>query len=112
VFAFDNLLIDGIHSLNSKYFHFNIFSPKNVIVRNITITAPEDSPNTDSIHMGDISNVTITNTTIGTDDDCISIGPGTTNLTITDVKCGPGHGISIGSLGKYKDEKDVSSTSV
>jgi galacturan 1,4-alpha-galacturonidase len=113
VFAFtDNLLIDGIHSLNAKYFHFNIFSSKNVIVRNVIITAPEDSPNTDGIHMGDVSNITVTGTTIGTGDDCISIGPGTTDLTITDVKCGPGHGISIGSLGKYKDEKDVSGITV
>ncbi|CAL8113643.1 unnamed protein product [Prunus armeniaca] len=37
----------------------------------------------------------------------ISIGDDSHEITVTDVTCGPGHGISIGSLGKYKDEKDV-----
>lgn len=113
VFAFvEDLVLHGIHSVNSKYFHFNIFSSKNVEVSNVGITAPGDSPNTDGIHLGDVSNVTIKDTTIGTGDDCISIGPGTTDLTITGVKCGPGHGISIGSLGKYANENDVSGITV
>jgi hypothetical protein len=32
-------------------------------------------------------------------DDCMSIGNGTHNLHVSKVICGPGHGISIGSLG-------------
>ncbi|KAF3329321.1 Exopolygalacturonase [Carex littledalei] len=113
VFAFvENGAIRGIKSLNSKYFHFNIFSSKNIEISNVGITAPEDSPNTDGIHLGDVSNITIADTTIGTGDDCISIGPGSTDVTITGVNCGPGHGISIGSLGKYANEKDVSGITV
>ncbi|KAK4481190.1 hypothetical protein RD792_012071, partial [Penstemon davidsonii] len=62
--------------------------------------SPGNSPNTDGIHIHSSRHVVITNTQIGCGDDCISIGDRISNIKISNVKCGPGHGISIGSLGK------------
>ncbi|KAL3567258.1 hypothetical protein D5086_029909 [Populus alba] len=56
--------------------------------------------------------VTILNSRIGTGDDCVSIGPGTSSLWIENVACGPGHGISIGSLGKESQEAGVQNVTV
>nr|CAB3449220.1 unnamed protein product [Digitaria exilis] len=103
---------EGITLLNSKFFHMKIFSSQNVLVDKVTIKAPGDSPNTDGIHIGDSTNITITGTTIGVGDDCISIGPGSKMIRVHGVHCGPGHGISVGSLGRYKDEKDVEDVKV
>ena len=108
----DDALIEGITILNSKFFHLNIYECKGVTIKDVIVSAPGDSPNTDGIHMGDSSNVSIIDTTIGVGDDCISMGPGTTKVNISGVTCGPGHGISIGSLGRYKDEKDVTDITV
>jgi galacturan 1,4-alpha-galacturonidase len=104
--------VSGVTLLNSKFFHMNMYRCKDMLIKDVTVTAPGDSPNTDGIHMGDSSGITITNTVIGVGDDCISIGPGTSKVNITGVTCGPGHGISIGSLGRYKDEKDVTDINV
>jgi galacturan 1,4-alpha-galacturonidase len=104
--------IRGITLLNSKFFHMNIFESKNVLVEKVSIKAPGDSPNTDGIHIGDSVNITIRDTTIATGDDCISIGPGCKTIRVKGARCGPGHGISVGSLGRYKDEKDVEDVSV
>ncbi|XP_042477668.1 exopolygalacturonase-like [Macadamia integrifolia] len=109
-FRFDfmkNTLVKDITSLNSKNFHMNLFKCQGMIMQNIKIKAPGDSPNTDGIHIGDSSFISITHSVIGTGDDCISLGPGSRNISITNVFCGPGHGISIGSLGKYQNEEDV-----
>ena len=57
--------------------------------------------------MGHSSQITITNADIGTGDDCISFGDGTQDITVNQVTCGPGHGISVGSLGKYQNEQPV-----
>ncbi|CAK9133335.1 unnamed protein product [Ilex paraguariensis] len=108
VFNFvDNTRIRGITSLNSKAFHLQIFGSNNVTIEHVTITAPGDSPNTDGIHVGRSVGVNITDTTISTGDDCISIGDGTQQIHITKVSCGPGHGLSVGSLGRYEGEKEV-----
>ncbi|CAA2954176.1 polygalacturonase-like [Olea europaea subsp. europaea] len=60
------------------------------------VSAAGNSLNTDEIHVEKSIGVTLMNSKIGTGDDCVSIGPGTSNLWIENVSCGPGHGISIG----------------
>lgn len=97
----------GINSVNAKSFHIAMNRCQNFRAFGLHITAPEDSPNTDGIHISSSNFVKVSKSIISTGDDCISIGQGSTNISINKVTCGPGHGISIGSLGKYPDEKDV-----
>ncbi|CAN1328967.1 unnamed protein product [Linum perenne] len=100
-------IIVRITSKDAKNFHMCIFGSKNITLNNLHITAPKDSPNTDGVHIGKSSQITVQNTIIGTGDDCVSIGDSVEQVTVTNVTCGPGHGISIGSLGKYPEEKPV-----
>ncbi|XVE65581.1 hypothetical protein DITRI_Ditri08aG0011400 [Diplodiscus trichospermus] len=104
--------IRSISLLNSKGFHLGLHGCNNINIYNVSITAPWDSPNTDGIHVSRSSNINISSSTIGVGDDCVSMGPGSNNISISNIQCGPGHGISIGSLGKYKNEKDVVGISV
>ncbi|WCJ25102.1 Pectin lyase-like superfamily protein [Euphorbia peplus] len=107
-----NGIVEDIKSIDSKNFHFNILQCRNITIRRVTIQAPQMSPNTDGIHMGRSEMINIENTKIGTGDDCISIGDDTKNVKIVDVSCGPGHGISVGSLGKYVNEGPVTGVTV
>ncbi|KAG5251858.1 Exopolygalacturonase precursor family protein [Salix suchowensis] len=99
--------IHGISSFDSKYFHMHVTDCSNIWVHDVNLTAPANSPNTDGIHISNSDGVNVTSSQIGTGDDCISIGQGSTNVLISQVFCGPGHGISVGSLGKYNNEEDV-----
>ncbi|XP_074378126.1 exopolygalacturonase-like [Apium graveolens] len=110
--AVNNGHIQDITSLNSKGFHIKIINGGGTTVEHVNITAPEDSPNTDGIHTSDTSNINILNSNIGTGDDCISMGGGSQNINITGVSCGPGHGISIGSIGKNTNDSSVSGVHV
>lgn len=105
--SISNGFLQGITSINSKFFHFQINKSQGVHFQNMTIIAPGESPNTDGIHIGGSNDIIINKVNISTGDDCVSIGPGTSNVHISEVNCGPGHGISIGSLGKYQNEGDV-----
>ena len=107
LFFVNNTMIKEITSKDSKLFHFNVFGCQNLTFNHVTITAPGDSPNTDGIHIGHAIDIKITNVDIGTGDDCISIGDGSKEIKIASVKCGPGHGISVGSLGRYDNELPV-----
>ncbi|EPS73302.1 polygalacturonase 7 [Genlisea aurea] len=89
-----NIRIRGLTSLNSQMFHILIDGCRNVSLVDTKIAAPGSSPNTDGIHVRRSTNVTIVHSNIGTGDDCISIGPGSTHLWIENLSCGPGHGVS------------------
>ncbi|XP_065858849.1 polygalacturonase-like [Euphorbia lathyris] len=108
----NNIKIKGLLSLNSQMFHIVFNGCKDVYVQNIKVVADGNSPNTDGIHVQLSTDVAIINSTIKTGDDCISIGPGTKNLWVEGVRCGPGHGISIGSLAKTAEEEGVQNVTV
>ncbi|CAL0313614.1 unnamed protein product [Lupinus luteus] len=107
-----NIVISGLTSINSQMFHIVFNGCRNVKAQGLTVVADGNSPNTDGIHVQMSSHVTILSSKIRTGDDCISIGPGTSNLWIENVACGPGHGISIGSLGKDLKEAGVQNVTV
>ncbi|KAK4384539.1 Polygalacturonase [Sesamum angolense] len=103
----NNSIIRDVTTKDSKNFHVNCISSHNVTFLRFTISAPGDSPNTDGIHLGRDTMIHITDSVIKTGDDCVSIGDETKEVHIHNVTCGPGHGISVGSLGGYASEKDV-----
>ncbi|MED6159147.1 hypothetical protein PIB30_039657 [Stylosanthes scabra] len=99
--------IHGLKSINPKGGHLMIFGCENVLLRRLRLSAPGDSPNTDGIKIGESNNINITSVKIATGDDCIAMISGAKNISISDVHCGPGHGISVGSLGKTDADIDV-----
>ncbi|KAL2503432.1 Pectin lyase-like superfamily protein [Abeliophyllum distichum] len=92
--------VKGLTIQNSQQMHFVISRSDSVRVTDVKVSAPEDSPNTDGIHITGSTNVILQNCKIGTGDDCVSIVNGSSNIKMKTIYCGPGHGISIGSLGQ------------
>ncbi|KAI3737924.1 hypothetical protein L2E82_27940 [Cichorium intybus] len=68
-------------------------------ISNLDIAAPANSPNTDGIDVSLSTQIQILDSVIKTGDDCIALINGSSQINITGINCGPGHGISIGSLG-------------
>ncbi|KAI3716276.1 hypothetical protein L6452_23502 [Arctium lappa] len=95
----NGLRLNGLTHVNSPRVHITITTCNGVIVSDLHIIAPETSPNTDGIDVSGSTNVNIRNSVIETGDDCIAIGGGSSNIKISGIMCGPGHGISIGALG-------------
>ncbi|KAI6699027.1 hypothetical protein NL676_019146 [Syzygium grande] len=52
-----DVVITGITSMNSQMFHIAIANSANVLIQNVKIRAPAQSPNTDSIHISSSTGV-------------------------------------------------------
>ncbi|KAG2583052.1 hypothetical protein PVAP13_6KG145600 [Panicum virgatum] len=102
-----NTVVKDLTSVNPKFFHIALLSCKSIKMSGLKISAPSNSPNTDGIHIERSAGVYIMDTHIATGDDCISVGQGNDNVDVARVQCGPGHGMSVGSLGRYAGEGDV-----
>ncbi|KAF3437912.1 hypothetical protein FNV43_RR20668 [Rhamnella rubrinervis] len=107
-----NLRVANLKFWNAQRMHLTFLKCVNVEALNLTLTAPADSPNTDGIHVTGTHNLHINNCVISTGDDCISIVRMSKNIRATNITCGPGHGISIGSLGAKNKEDKVSNVFV
>ncbi|XP_078427522.1 polygalacturonase-like [Wolffia australiana] len=106
--ACDRLSVSNLKFRNSQQMHVTFSKCAGVRISGLTISAPDESPNTDGIHISGSTDVKISNCVIRTGDDCVSIVSGSRFVTATNIVCGPGHGISIGSLGMNGAEHTVS----
>ncbi|XP_065873748.1 polygalacturonase At1g48100-like [Euphorbia lathyris] len=107
-----NATVTGITIQNSPQCHLKFDNCMGVVVHDITISSPGDSPNTDGIHLQNTKDALIHSSNLACGDDCISIQTGCSNVYVHNVNCGPGHGISIGSLGKDNTKACVSNITV
>jgi polygalacturonase len=102
-----HILVEGVTIENSPMWQLVLYYSDDVIIRNIRILAPADSPNTDAIDPFSSSNVTIDHVyaDVGDDDVAIKSGaigsPGpdapSRDITINDCNFFHGHGLSVGS---------------
>ncbi|CAL5096057.1 unnamed protein product [Urochloa decumbens] len=94
--------VEGVTLQNGQQFHLTFTRCYDVKASFLRVIAPADSPNTDGVHLNDTSHAQITDNLISTGDDCVSMVGNCSDVRVKDISCGPGHGISIGSLGKNR----------
>ncbi|KAJ8775294.1 hypothetical protein K2173_020298 [Erythroxylum novogranatense] len=104
--------VTGITIRNSPQTHLKFDDCTNVEVSDFMAASPDTSPNTDGIHLQNSRDVLIYNTDLACGDDCVSIQTGCSNVYVHNVNCGPGHGISIGGLGRDNTKACVSNITV
>ena len=99
--------VEGVTIQNSPMWQLVPYYSDDVVIRNVRILAPANSPNTDAIDPFSSSNVVIDRVFSDVGDDNVAIKSGainspgpdepSRNITITDCTFLHGHGLSIGS---------------
>jgi polygalacturonase len=96
----EGVRVEGITLQNSPSFHLVPTDCEDVVIEDVTIRAPEDSPNTDAIDPSACHNMRISKCTLDVGDDNVALKAGRgacENITVTDCILLHGHGMSIGS---------------
>ncbi|KAF2292783.1 hypothetical protein GH714_028261 [Hevea brasiliensis] len=98
------------HIPDMKPTALRFYASYNVTVQDIEIVnSPQCHLKFDnSKRIKNTQDVEIQHSSIGSGDDCISIQTGCSNIHVHHINCGPGHGISVGGLGKDKSVACVS----
>jgi parallel beta-helix repeat protein len=65
--------ISGLHLFNSGFWNLHLYNCDGVTIDGLEIDAPRGSPSTDGIDVDSSRNVTIKNTSVSNNDDCIAI---------------------------------------
>ncbi|KAF3325485.1 polygalacturonase-like protein [Carex littledalei] len=94
-----NLTVQNLKIINSPSTHVTFDRSQNVVASRLIISSPSWTPNTDGIHVTATTTILIYGSSIQNGDDCIAMVNGANNVRINSIVCGPGNGISIGSLG-------------
>ncbi|KAL5756379.1 hypothetical protein ACOSP7_020812 [Xanthoceras sorbifolium] len=102
-----NLKVKNLMLVNSQQMHITFTNCLRVVASHLKVIAPAVSPNTDGIHISASRGVKVKDSVVETGDDCISIVNNSSRIQVRNIACGPGHGISIGSLGKYNSWAQV-----
>ena len=124
-YSCNQLRVENLMIRDSQQIHVSFEGCNNVKASRLTIDAPQNSPNTDGIHIAGTKNIQINNCAIRTGtyenqnsdpvltillriktnnvlniigDDCISIETGSQSVQATNIICGPGHGIRSEAL--------------
>ncbi|XP_018324485.1 probable endopolygalacturonase B [Agrilus planipennis] len=101
-FRLTNSIVKGLNVKNSPKHCFTITNSENVILTDITYNNldgdTQGGHNTDAFDTSNSKNVTITNSVVFNQDDCLAINSGSGHA-FTNNYCYGGHGISIGSVG-------------
>jgi polygalacturonase len=110
----NNILINGVTLQNAPMWHQGLRFSNNINETGVTVNAPGNSPNTDGVDVVGSTNVTLANLELSDGDDDIAIKSGlpvdpdspkqvgipemaTSNVIVTNITAGTGHGISVGS---------------
>ena len=102
-----HIRVEGVTLQNSAFWQLVPYYSDDVVIRNIRVLAPSNSPNTDAVDPFSSSNVTIDHLYADVGDDNIAIKSGainspggdqpSRNIHITDSTFLNGHGLSVGS---------------
>uniref|UniRef100_A0A1D1YEX9 endo-polygalacturonase n=1 Tax=Anthurium amnicola TaxID=1678845 RepID=A0A1D1YEX9_9ARAE len=95
-----HLKVRNMTLLNGPSSHIVFTDCYHVKVSGLKVIAPAASTNTEGIQISGSHAVHVQNSEIATGDNCISVASGSSKVRIRNISCGPGHGISIGSLGE------------
>ncbi|XP_050920526.1 polygalacturonase ADPG1 [Lathyrus oleraceus] len=103
----NDLTVSNVRITNSPGGHISINGCNNAKFSHMDVQSPGDSPNTDGFDISSSKNILIEDSNIRVGDDCIAINGGSSYINASRLACGPGHGISIGSLGRGNSYETV-----
>ncbi|KAM3299607.1 hypothetical protein ACQJBY_040891 [Aegilops geniculata] len=92
--------VQGVTLQNGQQHHLTFTRCSNARASFLRVASPESSPGTDGIHLVNSISVHVNDIHIATGGACVSMVGNCTDVRLRYVSCGPGNGISIGSIGE------------